>query len=160
VPLHRCSIWEILLPPPPAFTRCNPGVTGSTETHQVRFGMSSAPGDWHDMVDFIGRSEFAGLPALFAQRVGCDVSVADTFPRHAIPFACRRVALIFFVLPVGQFLMFVAISAVRKFRTVRITARTHRLLRHKITLTVKIESPRSRLLQRLSDIFRYYYYSI
>lgn len=62
------------------------------------------------MVDFLGRGDLTGPPALLAQWVGGDIAVTNPLPCAAIAPLAGRVALVFIVMRRDDFLVFLTIE--------------------------------------------------
>jgi len=112
-------------------------VTGSTQAHEVSFGVGAAFGERYDMVDFLGGRQLVGFGTFPTQRVRGNVPVTDTLPRSAIAFACGRITVIFVVLLVSQFLVRFAVPSVCQRRTTGMATRTFWFLWHKLHLPGK-----------------------
>lgn len=68
-------------------------MAGLTQRLQVVLVVGAAVIKWQNMVHFLRRCDSAVGFALFAQRVGCDVTVADLPPGMTITLIDLRVAL-------------------------------------------------------------------
>lgn len=90
----------------------NLGVTGSAEAHKVALFVGSAVSGGNFMVNKLRRNQASGDKTLLAERMLCDITVADGVPASSVGFVIIRSALGFVVFSSGESFMFVAITPV------------------------------------------------
>jgi hypothetical protein len=80
-------------------------MTGFAKGHEVLRVTAAAFRERKNVVNFLGRRQFALLLAFLTERVRLDVAVTDTLPRTAVSFVGSRVALVLVVAFVHDLLM-------------------------------------------------------
>ena len=102
---------------PPSALLCRYGrMARATQTHQIIRRVGAAFGQRTDVVNLLHGSMSAVFQALFAQRMLGHIFGADALPVASIPFPGGWVALVFFVMLVGQLLVRRTVFSVCKFR--------------------------------------------
>jgi len=110
-------------------------VTANAKRHQIALVMRAAITERLDVMHKRRRHEASVLFAHLAQRLSCQMPVANLSPYAAIPLVLSVAASEAFVVPPHRFLVLIAVAAlpVREIGTAAVAARTFRFPRHRFT---------------------------
>ena len=129
-PLQKMYLLEISTAPPIPHLRVYPRMTSLAKSHQVLHIVSSTLRERQFVMYLLGWRVTSLLQTHLTQWVSRRIVVTDTFPRSAVTLAGAVLSSVAFVLLVGKLGMLGTVTAMRKFRTVRVSTRVCRFSRH------------------------------
>ena len=123
-------------------------VTRLTQRDQITPIVCATFTQWLLMMDLFSLHDYPSFKTQLTEGMLCSILVTDPLPSSAVPFLCKFVTLVLFIVTVDLLLMLRTVAPIRQIRTAGITARSFRFTWHMITpLSGQKKSPTGSLPQ-------------